>query len=223
MGNCGTVLVIDRDRVFRAVSEEVLARWGCRVLAADSADDGLALAAVDRPDLAIVAVELQGLSGLAVLRELHDRYGDALPVVLVSSEHCEAYDRTAGLLVGAEDYLVKPVDPGELAARLRRSLRRAGVPVNGDDANGTSAPNGDVGLSRREREILQLLAEGRSQTQIAAALVISSKTVATHIQHLLSKLGVHSRAEAVASAYRRGLVEFDVHAHAMGIALVGAD
>ena len=69
-----------------------------------------------------------------------------------------------------------------------------------------------VNLSPREREILALLAEGRSQKQIAAALLISSKTVATHIQHLLSKLDVHSRAEAVAAAYQGGLGEADMYA-----------
>jgi len=95
---------------------------------------------------------------------------------------------------------------------------------NGDgNGNGNGARDVDISLSPREREILALLAEGRSQKQIAVELVISPKTVATHIQHLLSKLGVHSRAEAVAAAYRRGLVEFDVHAHTIGIALVGAD
>ena len=65
------------------------------------------------------------------------------------------------------------------------------------------------------REILALLANGRTQREIATALVISPKTVATHIQHLLSKLGVHSRAQAVGVAYRLGLVELDVLAHAL--------
>jgi DNA-binding NarL/FixJ family response regulator len=61
-------------------------------------------------------------------------------------------------------------------------------------------------LSRREREILLLLAEGKSELEIAAALVLSPKTVATHIQNVLRKLGVHSRTQAVAAAYRDGLV-----------------
>ena len=83
--------------------------------------------------------------------------------------------------------------------------------TNGNgNGNGNGKATHDFNLSRREREILALLAEGKTQAQIAAALVVSPKTVATHIQHLLSKLGVHSRAQAVALAFRAGLVESDV-------------
>ena len=61
-------------------------------------------------------------------------------------------------------------------------------------------------LTKRELEVLRLLSEGLSQKEIAVSLVISSKTVAAHIQHVLGKLGVHSRTQAVAQAYRRGLL-----------------
>jgi DNA-binding NarL/FixJ family response regulator len=162
------------------------------------------------PVLAIVEVELPGhLSGLEVLRELHERFGDGFPVILVSAARTTALDHTTGLMLGADDYLAKPFDPGELLARVRRSLRRSGTNGNGKKSSG-------VNLSPREREILALLSEGRSQKQIAAALLISSKTVATHIQHLLSKLDVHSRAEAVAAAYQRGLVQADMYASPAG-------
>ena len=223
MSDCGTVLVIDRDPAFLADVDGALSRLGCSVLVAGSGEDGLALLAA-RPALAVVEVELPGLNGLAVLRELQERYGDELPVVLVSAEHVDSFDRTAGLLVGADDYLVKPVDTGELAARARRLLRRSGALPNGSGRRrGDRERNGDSNLSPREREILQLLAAGRSQKEIAEELVLSSKTVSTHIQHVLSKLRVHSRAEAVAAAYRRGLVDADVVAHAQDAALVGAD
>jgi DNA-binding NarL/FixJ family response regulator len=62
-------------------------------------------------------------------------------------------------------------------------------------------------LTERERQVLQLLAKGLTQTAIAAELYISPKTVGTHIQRILTKLGVHSRAEAVASAFRLRLVD----------------
>ena len=82
----------------------------------------------DRPALAIVEVELPGSSsGLELLRELHERFGEDLPVILVSAERTDALDRVAGLLLGADDYLAKPFDSGELLARVRRSLRRSGA------------------------------------------------------------------------------------------------
>ena len=212
MADCGTILVVDHDDATRLSAVQIAVRLGCQVCAVENAQ--LLFERLDDHDpvLAIVEVELPGhLSGLEVLHDLHGRFGDGFPVILVSAERTTALDHTTGLMLGADDYLAKPFDSGELLARVRRSLRRSGTNGNG---NGNGKKSSEVNLSPREREILALLAEGRSQKQIAAALFISSKTVATHIQHLLSKLGVHSRAEAVAAAFQRGLVEVDVYASA---------
>jgi DNA-binding NarL/FixJ family response regulator len=135
-------------------------------------------------------------------------------VILVSAQRTTPLDCVAALQLGADDYVTKPFDSGELLARMRRSLRRAKGNGNGS-TNGSASKEPDVRLSPREREILTLLTEGKTQKQIAATLVISPKTVATHIQHLLGKLGVNSRAQAVAVAYRQGIVDSDVLAHAL--------
>jgi DNA-binding NarL/FixJ family response regulator len=116
--------------------------------------------------------------------------------MLISGERIEAYDRVAGLLLGADDYVVKPFAPDELTARVRRLIARSSA---------AEQANGHPKLTRREGEVLRLLARGRGQIEIANELVISSKTVASHIQHILAKLGVHSRAQAVAVAHRSGL------------------
>ncbi len=144
-------------------------------------------------------VRLPGISGYALCRELRDRLGAAVGILFVSGERTEPFDRVAGLLLGADDYLVKPVAPDELAARawaLSRRVRPAPA----------SAPGPTLQrLTRRELEVLRLLAEGHRQPQIAERLVISPRTVSTHIEHILEKLGAHSRAEAVAVAYREDL------------------
>jgi DNA-binding NarL/FixJ family response regulator len=188
-----------------------------------TADELLERLGSERPSLAIVEVELEGpVNGLEVMRQLHERFGADLPVILVSANRTDALDRTAGLMLGADDYLAKPLDSGELLARVRRSLRRAAPPKTNGNGNGHGNRHRDeANLSPRERQILTLLAEGRTQAQIAAALVISSKTVATHIQHILAKLSVNTRAQAVAAAFQRGLVEPDVQAHALQLALAG--
>jgi DNA-binding CsgD family transcriptional regulator len=120
----------------------------------------------------------------------------ALPIVFVSAERTESYDRVAGLLLGADEYLAKPVAPNELLIRIERLLRRSG-PV---------APTVAAKLTGRELEVMSLLADGLAAAEIAARLVISPKTVSTHIDRILRKLGVRSRAQAVALAYRRDLV-----------------
>jgi DNA-binding NarL/FixJ family response regulator len=210
--HCGTILVVDHDDDARAEAVRVAVRLGYEACGATSAELLLERLGDERPLLAIVEVELPGrTSGLELLRELHDRFGGNLPVILVSAERTTPLDRVAGLLLGADDYLVKPFDSGELLARARRSLQRSNGHAPAENGNGDRER---LSLSPREREILTLLAEGKTQKQIAAALVISPKTVATHIQHVLGKLGVNSRAQAVALAYRSGLVESDVVAHA---------
>jgi DNA-binding CsgD family transcriptional regulator len=91
---------------------------------------------------------------------------------------------------------VKPYAPDELLARLRRLVHRSRPAV----ARSAS------GLTPRELEVLELLADGRAPQEISAGLFISAKTVSTHIEHIFTKLGVSSRVQAVAVAYRDGLV-----------------
>jgi DNA-binding NarL/FixJ family response regulator len=132
-----------------------------------------------------------------VCHELREEFGPRLPIILASEERADSCDRVAGLLIGADDFLVKPFALDELLSRIRCLLGRARAHGNG-------------GLTPRELEVLELLAEGLDQRAIVSRLVISPKTVATHIDRILSKLGVHSRAEAVAFAYREHLVDLPV-------------
>jgi len=213
--DCGTILIVDSDDASRLTAVQVAVRLGYDARPTPTADELLERLGSDRPALAIVEVELPGPgNGLEVMRQLHEAFDDALPVILVSGRQIDAFDRTAGLMLGADDYVTKPLDAAELLARVKRSLRRVSPAV----ANANRNSNGsETGLSPREHQILTLLAEGRTQPQIAAELVISSKTVGTHIQHVLSKLGVNTRAQAVSVAFRRGLVGADVRAHALAL------
>jgi two-component system, LuxR family, response regulator FixJ len=203
MSDFQTVLVVDCDETACSLIAAQVGRLGLDCRTVDASDAALASVEKDEPALAVIAVELPGLNGLGLLQALHERF-ERLPVILTSSKHVDPVGRAAGLMLGADDYLVKPLDPAEFAARMRRSLDRSDRSV-GKGLPGEPTSQADD-LSRREREILLLLAEGKSETEIAAALVLSPKTVATHIQNMLRKLGVHSRTQAVATAYRDGLV-----------------
>jgi DNA-binding NarL/FixJ family response regulator len=160
-----------------------------------------------QPALVLLDVNLAEVSGYEVCRELRDRYGSDIAIIFLSGDRTEPYDRVAGLLVGADDYIVKPFDEGELLARVRSALRHSGAPSNGSEAD----PAAET-LTNREREILTLLARGLTQAQIAEKLFISPKTVGGHIQRILEKLDVHSRAQAVALAHEHGLADVEGHA-----------
>jgi len=194
-------LIIDNDRSFRASVAALFARAGYSTLEAATGEEALAAARAERPALVLLDVSLPDINGFEVCRELRDQFGDELPIVFVSGERVEAIDRAVGLLVGGDDYVVKPFDQDELLARARRAIARS------SGASATLPGNGrGFDLTRRELEVLKELANGLRPAQIAANLVISPKTVASHIQRILAKLGVHSRAHAIALAYQSGIL-----------------
>jgi len=189
------VLIVDDDEGVRALVRDLLEREGLETVVSACGESAIEEAERERPALVVLDVNLPGLSGYEVCNALRRLYGESLPIVFISGDRVESYDRVAGLLIGADDYVVKPFASDELLARIRALMRRA-----------RSASAHWAGLTPREREVLQLLAEGLEQQEIAESLAVSSKTVATHIERILSKLGVRSRAQAVAAAYRERLV-----------------
>ena len=191
------IMIVDDDAGYRFAMRELFGRVGLRTLEASTGLEALASARRERPGGVLLDVHLPGMTGYEVCRELRDAYRDALPIVFVTGRRVEAADRIAGLYVGADDYLIKPVNSDELIARVRRMLARSRADSS------TCLP----GLTNRESEVLRLLAEGLDQEAIAHSLVISPNTVATHIQRILPKLGVRNRTQAVVHAYREGLVE----------------
>jgi DNA-binding NarL/FixJ family response regulator len=193
---CGVaVLVVDDDAKCRALVVTLLRQAGFTTVEASTGEEAVTLARRQRPKLVVLDLELPGLSGYEITRQLRDEFANDLAIVILSGARTESLDVAAGLGVGADDYIVKPFAPDEFLARVRLQTKRVDStrPVPSD-------------LTRRELQVLNLLAEGQSQKQIADELVISAKTVAGHIQQILAKLGVHSRAQAVAHAYRHALL-----------------
>jgi DNA-binding NarL/FixJ family response regulator len=193
----GVVLIAEDDAGFAAHVREVLSTADLEAMVASDGAEALELARARRPRAAILDVNLPKLSGYEVCRGLRELYGDGLPIVFLSGERTEDFDRVGGLMIGADDYLVKPFAADELLARLHALLRRA---------ESTKERQRPHDLTKRELEVLSLLAAGLEQVEIANRLVISPKTVSTHIERILSKLGVRSRAQAVALAFREDLL-----------------
>jgi DNA-binding NarL/FixJ family response regulator len=189
------VLVVDEDEECRRLLARTLGTHGFSVLEATSGEEALELARGHGLVAAILEIPLAGVSGYEVCQQLKAEHGPDVAVIFLSGIRTESYDRVAGLLVGGDDYLVKPFSPGELVTRLGKLVRRR-----------ETRPAG-AQLTPREHEILELMGDGLPHAEIASRLFISPKTVATHVEHILRKLGVRSRAQAVAVAYRDRILQ----------------
>ncbi len=190
------IFVVDDDAGCRSLIADILADGGLSALSFESGEEALEAVRRDVPQAVVLDVNLPRLSGYEICQQIRAEFGQTVAIVLVSGTRIAPYDVSAGFLFGADEYIVKPFAPEELLARVRRLARRSQ-----QSSAATST------LSSRELQVLQLLAEGSSQREIAKALFISPKTVASHIEHILAKMRVHSRAQAVAQAYRRGLLD----------------
>ena len=190
------VLVVDEDEEARAQLARLLDRAGYEVIEASSGEEAIRIVREQDLSLALVEVALDDVSGYEVCRTIREEVGQDPRVIFLSGSRTESYDRVAGLLIGADDYVAKPYAADELLARVRTLLRRNRRPAR-------SAR----GLTARELEVLTLLAEGLAPDEIAARLYISARTVGTHVEHVFRKLDVRTRAQAVAVAFREGLVE----------------
>jgi DNA-binding NarL/FixJ family response regulator len=186
------VLVADGDEDARAQLARLLSSAGYGVTETGRGDDAFALARSTSPAAVILEVPLPGLCGYEVCHLLKSQPGPQLPVIFLSSTRTEAYDRIAGLLLKADDYIIKPYAAGELLARLSNLIARFEM---------TKSTTG-LRLTKREEEVLELMSDGLRHGEIAQRLFISPKTVATHVEHILRKLRVRSSTEAVALAYR---------------------
>jgi two-component system nitrate/nitrite response regulator NarL len=195
------ILIADDNAEFRVFVSSILERVGYATRHAETGEEALSAVRKERPSCVLLDVHLPGLTGYQVCRQLRDEYGEELPIIFITGVRTDPADRVAGLLLGADDYVLKPFDPDELLARVSRFVRRSN-PIHSQD-NGRVAP---FGLTHREQDVLVLMSDGLGTDAIARRLFISPKTVATHIQRILLKLGVHNRMQAVALAHRKGLV-----------------
>lgn len=193
----GTILIADTDAECRSVVASALQKAGYEVIEADDGDVAVDTVRREQPRLVILDVNLPSLSGYEVCHQLKEDFRDGLPIVLVSAERTEPFDRVAGMLIGADDYLVKPFAADELLVRVRRLVRGATQVASGVASK----------LTPRENEVLRHLAEGLEPDEVAARLVISRRTVGTHLENIMRKLGARSRAQAIAVAYREELVD----------------
>jgi two-component system response regulator MprA len=160
------VLIVDDDRALRDALRRALVLGGYETVSVESGESALAEVARSEPDAVVLDIGLPDIDGLEVCRRLRGS-GNRVPVLMLTARDAVA-DRIDGLDAGADDYLVKPFDVGELLARLRALLRRSGM--NGDASgvtyqelrldggrHGVGVGDSFVELTRTEYQLLELL------------------------------------------------------------------
>jgi DNA-binding NarL/FixJ family response regulator len=205
------VLVVDDHAMLAEAFTAALAGAGMEVCGtAGSVADALDAVATTTPDVVVLDYQLPDGTAVDVMEALGD--GDGRPRVLVVSGRGDDRAVADAVRCGGSGFLAKTSPLRDLVDAVRSvhaggavfdavALRAAMGVLSADDA---AAPGAD--LSPREREVLAYLCNGRDPAAIAAALGLSVNTVRNHVQHVLAKLGAHSQLEAVAIAFREGLV-----------------
>ncbi|MGH9194261.1 MAG: response regulator [Acidimicrobiia bacterium] len=209
------VIVADDHSLIRQGIRTMLEGWDDVHVVAE-AKDGRELLDMVRsysPHVVVVDIRMPGMDGLEAVREIKRLHPEVKAVMLTVHDE-EAYVYEA-VRAGATGYLPKTVSAEELVrcittvargqAMLHPSVTRKLIDEFAEMARTGKKPG--TGLSRREQQVLQLLAYGKSNKEIARELGIGAQTVKTHISHIFSKLGAVDRTGAVALALRKGLVQ----------------
>ena len=210
------VLVADDQELVRAGFCVILEASGY-VIAGEAADgaQAVALAASEKPDVVLMDVRMPVMDGLEATRQIAAAPG-APKVVILTTFDLDDYVYEA-LRAGASGFLLKDAPRADLIAAVRVAAagdallapsvtRRLIEAFARRPATSAPPPSRLASLTPRERDILRLVARGYSNTEIAGELVVSEATVKTHVGHLLAKLGLRDRVQAVILAYETGSV-----------------
>ena len=208
------VLLVDDHAVVREGLRNFLALQDGLEIVGEAGDGNEAIeqAQLLEPDVILMDLVMPGLDGIGAMRQLRVRSPTSRVIVLTSFLEDERV--LPAIQAGAAGYLLKNVAPAELARAIRAAHAGEAIidptaaarlvhAIADDSRPRVEQPER---LTRRERDVLELIARGQSNKRIALELGISEKTVKTHVGHLLAKLGVSDRTQAALMAVQEGLV-----------------
>ena len=209
------VILADDHKLVRSGFRTMLQSLGNIEIVAESGDgrEALELIRTHRPDVALLDITMPSLTGIEVARRVAEEVPN-VRIIILSMHTSEDYIARA-IRAGVCGYLLKTADPVELELALRAAINRemylspaVSKQLVEDYARRIgSEGNVDEQLTSRQREILQLIAEGKSTKDIAVALNLSVKTVETHRSDLMERLGIHNVPGLVRFAIRAGIID----------------
>ncbi|MEX2246590.1 MAG: response regulator transcription factor [Dehalococcoidia bacterium] len=205
------LMIVDDHEVLRMGLRAALEVEPDFTVVAEASNGGEAIerARAHHPDIVLMDVRMDGIDGIEACREIRNELPDTKVLMLTSFAEEETV--VAALLAGAAGYVLKNVARARLLEALRAVARgdslldsKVTKSVLERLIGGQPAETGDE-LTPREREVLVLIAQGATNKEIAAQLVVSENTARNHVSHILGKLGFSRRSEAAAYAVRKGL------------------
>jgi len=202
------VLVVDDHPMIRAgLTATISPEPDMAVVAsASNGRDGLEQYRQHQPDITLMDLKMPDMGGVAAIRTIRAEFPTAKIIVLSTYQGDE--DIYRALEAGAVTYLLKDMIAEKMMGVIRE-VAGGGRPIMPEIAQRLTGRMFKAALTQRETEVLQLLARGLRNKEIAAELRISEETVQGHVKNILAKLSVHDRTEAVAVAIRRGIVHLD--------------
>jgi DNA-binding NarL/FixJ family response regulator len=208
-GKQHTAVLLDQHPLWLGALEKILLHAGVTPVAkATTTTDALTLLEEHRPDLFVLDVDMNGCTpdGLTCLRDALARQSSLKAVVVSASDEAERIEAALGS--GAIAYVLKRAEPEDLASAVRQVFTRSLYLASSDAFQRMPNPEAieAVGLTQREREILQLVSEGNTNGDVAKILWVTEQTVKFHLANIFRKLDVTNRTQASRWAHTHGLV-----------------
>ncbi len=204
------LLLIDDDPNLVLLVKDYLELRGYEVVTAKNGREALRVLEKDLPSLIICDVMMPEMDGYSFVKRVRDNPQTSwLPVLFLSAKG-QIQDRVTGLNTGADVYMVKPFEPDELVAQIEASLKQTArmqqqknAPIEGEVS--INVPF-DVDLTPTEQKVIQLVAKGMSNREIATGLSVSQRTVESHVSNMLGKTGLNNRTELARWAIEQRMI-----------------
>jgi DNA-binding NarL/FixJ family response regulator len=193
------LLLIDDDPNLILLVKDYLEFRGYEVITAENGREALEVLEQEIPDMIICDVMMPEMDGYAFVNQVRQEERTSWIPILFLSAKGQSQDKIKGLNIGADVYMVKPFEPEELVAQVEASLKQAfrqrQQTGGGNDSESKIQVPFDVHLTQTELKVVQFVARGLANRDIAEELNVSQRTVESHVSNMLGKTGLHNRTE----------------------------